>query len=93
MFYHQSRAAVTDGLNQPTPRQWVGVGFADNSRPFGRASPYMSVYMVFQPMRLAIVCVTATRRGLLPRVFTLTSHLTIKGGLFSVALAVTLLTH
>ena len=49
----------------------------------------MSVYMVFQPMRLAIVCVTATRRGLLPRVFTLTSHLTIKGGLFSVALAVT----
>ena len=49
----------------------------------------MLVYMVFQPMRLAIVCVTASRRGLLPRVFTLTSHLTIKGGLFSVALAVT----
>ena len=49
----------------------------------------MSVYMVFQPMRLAIVRVTATRRGLLPRVFTLTSHLTIKGGLFSVALSVT----
>lgn len=42
MFYHQSRTAVTDGLNQPTPRQ-------------GPSLPTVPVYMVFQPMRLAIV--------------------------------------
>ena len=79
--YHQSRAAVADGLNQPTPQQ------------FGRACPMpegLLVYMVFQPMRLAIVRVTATRRGLLPRVFTLAFLQLAKiGGLFSVALSVT----
>ena len=62
MFYHQSTAAVADDLYQPTPRQ------------YRRASPLpegLSVYLVFQPMRLAIVAVTGARRGLLPRVFTL----------------------
>ena len=43
----------------------------------GRACPYLSVYLVFQPMRLAIVPVTVTRRGLLPRVFTLTQSLAL----------------
>ena len=43
------------------------------------------VYMVFQPMRLAIVPVARSRRGLLPRVFTLAIN---NGGMFSVALSV-----
>ena len=54
-------------------------------RLFGRASPrHLPVYLVFQPMRLAIAPVAGTCRGLLPRVFTLA----LAGGFFSVALAV-----
>ena len=63
MSYHQSTAAVADSLYQPTPRQC------------GRVCPLpegLPVYLVFQPMRLAIGPVTRYCRGLLPRVFTLT---------------------
>lgn len=52
----------------------------------GRASPWLSVYLVFQPIRLAITLIAETRRELLPRVFTLTGP--VAGGLFSVALSV-----
>ena len=62
VFYHQSSAAVADGLYQPTLRQLYS----------GEPALKLPVYMVFQPMRLAITPVTRTRRGLLPRVFTLT---------------------
>ena len=38
----------------------------------GRVSPLLPVYLVFQPIRLAITGIAAMRRELLPRVFTLT---------------------
>ena len=38
--------------------------------------------MAFQPMRLAIVLVTETRRGLLPRVFTLAAYIPMQWFLF-----------
>ena len=43
----------------------------------GRVSPWLPVYLVFQPIRLAITRIAASRRELLPRVFTLTCSGTV----------------
>ncbi len=64
-LHHLSTTAVTCGLKRPTPRHRT-------------SNPWLSVYMVLQPVRRTAGAYCYLRGGLLPRLFTLT----LAGGCF-----------
>ena len=75
---HFSRPAVARRLKRPTLRRRT-------SSPFEAEAP-LSLYLDLQPIRFTPAECRHPPRELLPRVFTLT----LSGGMFSVALSVTL---